>query len=105
MDYLLKPSPPFVAGLTLGVAIAKAILVAGLRIKQFLAILLAGKVDAGPCMMTMPPFLLHRVLGPRSRTHGAAERIASGGDRYRYEDVSRMAVRTQRPGLIKRFRF
>ena len=48
MDYLLKPSLPFVAGLTLGVAIAKATAVAKIRIKQFLAIPLAGKVVAGP---------------------------------------------------------
>lgn len=54
------------------------------------AIPLAGKVVAGPCMMAMPLFLLYRVLGPRSRTHGAGK-IASGGDRYRHEDVSRMA--------------
>ncbi len=47
MDYLLKLSPPFVAGLTLGVAIAKATDVAKIRIKQFLAIPLAGKVVAG----------------------------------------------------------
>jgi hypothetical protein len=54
MDYLLKPSPLFVAGLTLGIAIAKATAVAKLRIKQFLAIPMAGKVVAGPCMMAMP---------------------------------------------------
>jgi hypothetical protein len=54
MDYLWKPSPPFVAGLTLGIAIAKATAVAKLRIKQFLAIPMAGKVVAGPCMMAMP---------------------------------------------------
>jgi len=54
MIYLLKPSPPFVAGLTLGIAIAKATAVAKIRIKQFWAIPLAGKVVAGPCMMAMP---------------------------------------------------
>lgn len=43
----MKPSPIIVAGLTLGVAFAKATLVAKLRIKQFLAIPLAGKVVAG----------------------------------------------------------
>jgi hypothetical protein len=58
MDYLWKPSPPLVAGLTLGIAIATATAVAKIRIKQFLAIPLAGKVVAGPCMMAMPPFLL-----------------------------------------------
>lgn len=42
-------------------------------------------------MMTLPPFLLYRGVGPRSRTGGAAGRIASGGDRYSHEDVSRMA--------------
>jgi hypothetical protein len=40
--------------LTLGIAIAKATAVAELKTKQFLAISLAGKVVAGPCMMTMP---------------------------------------------------
>lgn len=58
MIYLLKPSPPFVAGLKLGIAIATATAVTKLRIKQFSAIPLAGKVVAGPCMKTMPPFLL-----------------------------------------------
>ena len=46
--YLLKQSPPFVAGLTLGYAIATATAVAELRIKQFWAIPLAGKLVAGP---------------------------------------------------------
>jgi hypothetical protein len=54
MDYLLKPSPLIVAGLTLCVAFATATAVAKLRIKQFLAIPMAGKVVAGPCMMAMP---------------------------------------------------
>jgi hypothetical protein len=40
MDYLLKPSLPFVAGLTLGIAIATANAAAKIRIKQFWAILL-----------------------------------------------------------------
>jgi hypothetical protein len=94
MDYLLKPSPPFVAGLTLCVADARATAVAKIRIKQFWAIPLAGKVVA-PCpVMAMPLFLLHRDVESRSRTHGAAGRIASGSDRYRHEDVSRMAGRT-----------
>ena len=57
MDYLLKPSLPFVAGKTLGVAIAKATAVAKIRIKRFLAIPLAGKVVT-PCpVMAMPLFL------------------------------------------------
>jgi len=52
----LKPSPPFVAGLTLCIAFAKATLVAKIRIKQFWAIPLAGKVVA-PCpAMAMPCF-------------------------------------------------
>jgi hypothetical protein len=44
MDYLLKPSPLFVAGLTLGVADATATAVAKIRIKQFWAIPLTDKV-------------------------------------------------------------
>ena len=80
-------------------AIATATAVAKIRIKQFLAIPLAGKVVA-PCpVMAMPLFLLDRDVGPRSRTHGAAGRIASGGDRYSHEDVSRMAGRTHGEGL------
>ncbi len=90
LAYLWKPSPLFVAGLTLGIAIATATAVAKIRIKQFWAIPLAGKVVAGPCMMAMPPCVFNRDVGPRSRTHGAAGRIASGGDRYRHEDVPRM---------------
>jgi hypothetical protein len=43
MIYLLKPSPLFVAGLTLGIAIATATAVAKIRIKQFLAIPLISK--------------------------------------------------------------
>ena len=58
MDYLFKPSLLFVAGLTLGVAIAKATAVAKLRIKQFWAIPLAGKVVALCPMMAMPLCLL-----------------------------------------------
>jgi hypothetical protein len=53
MDYLLKPSPMIVAGLTLGVANAKATAVAKIRIKQFLAIPLAGKVVAACPVMAM----------------------------------------------------
>jgi len=71
MDYLLKPSPLIEAGLTLGVAIAMATAVAKIRIKQFWAIRLAGKLVAGPCIMTMPPCVLYRVLEPRSRTGGS----------------------------------
>ena len=56
------------AGLRLGVADAKATLVAELKTKQFRAIPLTGKVVAGPCMMTMPPCVLYRDVGPRSRT-------------------------------------
>jgi len=68
MDDLLKPSPPFVAGLTQRIAIAKATAVAKIRIKQFLAIPLAGKVVA-PCpVKAMPLCVLYRVLLPRSRT-------------------------------------
>jgi len=54
MDYLLVPSLLIVAGLTLGVAIATATTVATIRIKQFRAISLAGKVVAGACMMALP---------------------------------------------------
>jgi hypothetical protein len=63
MDYLWKPSPLIVAGLTLGVADAKATAVAKIRIKQFLAIPLTGKVVA-PCpVMALPlsPFLCEGV--------------------------------------------
>ena len=79
MEYLLKPSPPFVTGRTLDVAIAKATAFSQIRIKQFWAIPMAGKVVAGPCMTAMPLFLLFRYVGPRPRTHGTAGRIASGG--------------------------
>lgn len=54
MIYLLMPSPPFVARLTLCVAIATATAVAKIRIEQFWAIPLAGKVVAPPCVMAMP---------------------------------------------------
>lgn len=74
MDYLLMPSPLIVAGLTLGVADATATAVAKIRIKQFWAIPLAGKVVAGPCMMTLPPCVLYRDVGPRSRTGDAKNR-------------------------------
>ncbi len=40
------------------------------------------------------PISSYRVLGPRLRTGGAAGGIPNGSDRYRYEDVSRMAGRT-----------
>ncbi|MBL8820590.1 MAG: hypothetical protein JNL58_31500 [Planctomyces sp.] len=68
MNYLLKPSQPFVAALTVGVAFAKATVVAKIRIKQFWAIPLAGKVVAAPWMMAMPLFLFDRGVGPRLRT-------------------------------------
>ena len=77
MDYLLKPSPPLVARLTLGVAIAKATVVAKIRIKQFLAIPLANKVVSGPCMMAMPLFLFDRGVESRSRT-GLREESPAG---------------------------
>lgn len=41
----------------MGVAIAKATVVAKIRIKQFRAIPLEGKVVAGPYTMAMPLFL------------------------------------------------
>jgi hypothetical protein len=69
-------SPPFVAGLTLGVAIATATAVAKIRIKQFWAIPLAGKVVAGACTMAMPLFLFHRDV--ESRTHGLREESPAG---------------------------
>ena len=68
IDYLLKPSLPFVALLTLGIAIAKATVVAKIRIKQFLAIPLAGKVVAGAFHDGYALFLLHRGVESRSRT-------------------------------------
>jgi hypothetical protein len=58
IDYLLKRSPIIVAGLMPCIADATATLVEKLEIQQFWAIPLAGKVVAGPCMKTMPPFLL-----------------------------------------------
>jgi len=39
---------------------------------------LAGKVVAGPCMMSLPPCVLYRVPGSRSRTHGAAGESPAG---------------------------
>jgi ABC-type spermidine/putrescine transport system permease subunit II len=58
MDYLLKPSPLIVAGLTLGVADAKATANAKLRIEQFFAIPLAGRVVV-PCpVMAIPLYIL-----------------------------------------------
>ena len=59
-----------------------------------MAISISGRVVAGSCMIPLPLFLLNREVGPRSRTHGVASRIASGGDRYRHEDGSRMVSRT-----------
>jgi hypothetical protein len=80
MDYLLKPSPMIVAGLTPCVVTAKATAVAKLKIKQLLAIPLTAKVVA-PCpMMAMPLFLFERDVESRSRT-GVMSRIASGSDR------------------------
>jgi hypothetical protein len=56
-------------GLTLGIAIAKATAVAELKTKQFLAIPLAGKVVAGPCMMAMPGSFSYAKTSP-IRTQG-----------------------------------
>ncbi len=78
MDHLFKPSPPFSAGQINYLAIAKATAATKIRIKQFQSIPLAGKVVTGPCMMTMPPFLLRRDVESQSRTHRAAGRVASG---------------------------
>jgi hypothetical protein len=59
------------------VTVARATLVAKIRIKQFWAIPLAGKVVA-PCpVMAMPLFLLHRGVGPRPRT-GLREESPAG---------------------------
>jgi hypothetical protein len=69
MIYLLMPSPPFVAGLTLGVAIAKTTGVAKLRIKQFLAIPVESKVVARCPVMAMPLFLSYD-KGSQMLTHG-----------------------------------
>jgi len=84
MDYLLKPSPLFVAGLTLGVATATV--VAKIRIKQFWAIPLAGKVVA-PCpVMAMPQFLFF-CEGSPTLTHGRG----CGKNRQRASSVFVMA--------------
>jgi hypothetical protein len=61
-----------VAGLTLGVADATATAVAKIRIKQFLAIPFAGKVVAGPCMMTMPDSFSYAKTSP-IRTQGRCQ--------------------------------
>ena len=74
-DDLFVEAIAAVRGGTDTIAIATATAVAKLRIKQFWAIPLAGKVVAGPCMLAMPLFLLYRVLGPRSRTGGADRRL------------------------------
>jgi hypothetical protein len=78
MDYLWKPSLPFVAGLTLGVAIAKATAVAKIRIKQFLAIRLAGKVVAGPCMVAMPRVFFIVALGHAHAWAGERQESPAG---------------------------
>ena len=57
MDCLLQPSPMIVTGLTLCVAIATVTAVAKITIKQFWAILLAGKVVVPWPVMAMPLFL------------------------------------------------
>ena len=93
MDYLLKPSPLFVAGLTLGIAIAKATAVAELRIKQFWATPLAGKVVAGPCMMAMPLFLFHRDVESRSRTGLRQESPAEAIDTSMKTSHEQLAMR------------
>ncbi|MFN7804680.1 MAG: hypothetical protein ACK5TO_11725 [Planctomycetaceae bacterium] len=68
MDYLLKPSLPFVAWLTLDIADATATAVAKIRIKQFWAIPLAGKVVA-PCPVTIMPLFLFLCDGSPTLTH------------------------------------
>ena len=75
---MLKPLPLIVAGLTLSPAVASATAVANITIKQFLANPLAGKVVAPFSVMATPLFPFHRRIEPRSRTHGAAGRIAGG---------------------------
>jgi hypothetical protein len=55
---------------TLGVVDATATAVAKIRIKQFWAIPLTGKVVAGPCMMTLLPSLLRCGIESRSRRGG-----------------------------------
>jgi hypothetical protein len=78
MDCLLKPSPPFVVGLTLGVAIARATVVTELTIKQFWAISLTGKVVAGPCMMTLPPCVFIVCWGLAHSRAGQREESPAG---------------------------
>jgi hypothetical protein len=78
MDYLCKPSPLIVVGLTLGIAIAKATAVAELKTKQFLAIPLAGKVVAGPCMMTLPPCVFIVCWGLAHSRAGQREESPAG---------------------------
>jgi len=100
MDYLWKPSPLFVAGLTLGIAIATAIAVAKIRIKQFLAIPRTCKVVAPPCMLAMPLFLLDRDVESRSRTHGLREESPAGAIDTRMKTFHEwLANRTKNEGL------
>lgn len=59
---------------------ARGTAVEKLKIQQFLAIPLAGKVVA-PCpAMAMPLFLFERGIEPRSRTRWSAVRVASVGN-------------------------
>ena len=72
------PSLPFVVGLTLGVAIATATAVAKIRIKQFWAIPLAGKVVA-PCpVMAMPLFLFLCKGGENAHARGCGKNRQRG---------------------------
>ena len=91
--YLLKPSPITGAGLMSFVADARATAVAKLRIKQFWAIPLTGRVVV-PCPLMAMPLFLFLCEGVAKLTHGRRPRIASVGNTYRHEDVSRVAGRT-----------
>ena len=76
-----------------GLADARATAVAKLRIKQFWAIPLTGRVVV-PCPLMAMPLFLFLCEGVAKLTHGRRPRIASVGNTYRHEDVSRVAGRT-----------
>lgn len=59
-EYRLKAVQPIVAGLTLGIAIAKATAMLNTRVKQFCAFPFAGKAVIVPSMMTLPTCVLYR---------------------------------------------
>ena len=77
MIYLLKPSPPFVARLIPCIPDAKATVVAKIRIKQFWAVSLTGKVVAGPSLLATPCFFLY------AKASQAFSRTGCGKNRQR----------------------